>query len=101
MKEQDLIRFRHGNYKGIFHYAVYKGEFVALSEIDTGKVKYIKDHKTLDITFDTDSETYDIMSIDIIEDKAYVKEVYDFMTSTDNNYFKDGIENLCVLKFHK
>ena len=101
MGKQDLIKFRHGNHKGIFHYAVYEGDFVALSELDTGKVTYIKDHGTLDITFDPKSETYDIMNIDVIEDKDYVQQVYDFMTEQDNNYFKNGIDNLCVLKFHK
>ncbi|AIO18359.1 hypothetical protein KQ51_00473 [Candidatus Izimaplasma bacterium HR1] len=101
MGKSDLIKFRHDNCKGIFHYTVFEGAFVALSELDTGKVSYIKKHGTLDITFDQKSETYDIMNIDIVEDKEYVQKVYDYMTALSNSYFNDGIEGLCVLKFHK
>jgi len=100
MENQQLIRFRHEHHKGIFHYAVYNGAFVALSEINTSKIDYIKAHGALDITFD-DNEKYDIMGVDVIEDPKYVQEVYDFMLETDNAYFTDGIDNLCVLKFHK
>jgi hypothetical protein len=101
MPKRDLIKFRHENKKGIFHYTVYEGDFVALSEIQTSKVDYIKKHGTLDITFDLTSENYDIMQVDIIENEEYVKKVYDFMLDNENNYFKDGFAKLCVLRFHK
>lgn len=101
MGNAQLIKFRHGSHKGIFHYVPYDNAFVALSETNTGKIEYIKETKSLDITFDLQSETYDVMSVDVIEDKEYIQEVYDYMLNTDNTYFKNGIEGLCVLKFHK
>lgn len=96
-----LIKFRHGNHKGIFHYTVFEGDFVALSEVNTGKIDYIKEHGALDITFDLQSTAYDIMAVDVIEDPAYVKQVYDFMQASGNSYFNQGPSGLCVLKFHK
>jgi hypothetical protein len=96
-----LIKFRHDNHKGIFHYTVFEGDFVALSEVNTGKIKYIKEHGALDITFDLQSTAYDIMAVDVIEDPVYVKQVYDFMQAAGNSYFNQGPEGLCVLKFHK
>lgn len=101
MAKKDIIKFRHENDKGMFHYTVFEGEFVALSELKTKKVDYIKKHGTLDITFDLKSETYDNMAVDIIDDQEYVKKVYDFMSSNDNNYFEDGYDHLIVLKFHQ
>ena len=101
MGKRDLIKFRHDNNKGIFHYTVFEGDFVALSELATGKVQYIKEHGSLDITFDPKSETYDKMAVDVIDDKEYTEKVYNLMLENDNNYFKDGYDHLVVLKFHK
>ncbi len=101
MAKKDIIKFRHGNHKGMFHYTVFEGSFVALSEVKTGKVDYIKEHGSLDITFDLKSETYDNMAVDVIDDQELVKKVYDFMLANENNYFKDGFDHLVVLKFHK
>ena len=98
---RDLIKFRHGNKKGLFHYTIFEGDFVALSEVNTSKIDYIKEHGAIDLTFDEDSEIYDCMEVDVIEDPEYVQKVYDFMLENDNNYFKDGFAKLCVLKFHK
>ena len=41
------------------------------------------------------------MSADVIEDPDFVQQVYDYLIETDNAWFKDGIEGLCVLRFHK
>lgn len=101
MGKAQLVKFRHGNQKGIFHYVVFEDAFVALSEAKTSKIDYIKSKSALDISFDLQSETYDVMSVDVIEDKEYVQKVYDFMLEQDNTYFKNGIEGLCVLRFHK
>ena len=95
-----VIKFRHGNHKGLFHYIKMDGVFVALSEVGTGKVEYIKEHRSLDITFDLKGEKYDVYFVDVIEDKETVQKVYDEMLKQDNTYFKEGIEGLCVLKFH-
>lgn len=96
-----LIKFRHDNFKGVFHYDIFEGDFVALSDVNTGKIKYIKQHGALDITFDMEEDSYDIMAVDVIEDKDYVQQVYDHFLTTENAWFTDGIEGLCVLKFHK
>lgn len=101
MAKPTLMKFRHDNHKGIFHYVVYKDAFVALSEASTGKIDYINQHGAIDITFDIKEENYDILGVDVVTDKAYVQEVYDFMLESDNTYFKNGIEGLVVLKFHK
>ncbi len=101
MEKRDLIKFRHGENKGIFHYTVFEGDFVALSETQTSKIEYIREHGSLDITFDPTAETYDVMEVDIIENEEYVKKIYDYMLANDNNYFEDGFAKLCVLKFHK
>jgi tRNA A58 N-methylase Trm61 len=97
---QKLIKFRHGNHKGIFTYTVFENEFVTLSKIDTGKIEYIRKHGSIDLTKDMDSENYDMMQVDIIEDPAYVQKVYDYLIETGNAYFENGIEGLCVLKFY-
>lgn len=96
-----LIKFRHEHTKGVFHYDVFNGDFVALSKVNTGKIQYIKEHGALDLTFNMDDDQYDIMAVDVIEDKDYVQKVYDHFLQTDNAWFTDGIEGLCVLKFHK
>ena len=79
METRDLIKFRHEGKKGIFHYTVFEGDFVALSEVQTSKIDYIKKHGSIDITFDPTDETYDIMEVDVIEDAEYVKKVFDFI----------------------
>ena len=89
-----LVKFRHNYHKGIFHYDVLDDYIVVLSQKDTGKIEYIRQHGTIDVTFKIEEEEYQIMGVDIIEDKEYVQKVYD-------HYFKDGIEGLCVLRFHK
>ncbi|MBU1020099.1 MAG: hypothetical protein KJ847_02710 [Firmicutes bacterium] len=101
MGKEQLIKFRHHSAKGIFHYTIYKGDFVALSEVKTSKIDYIKEHGAIDLTFDVEHDIYDVMAVDVIEDKDYVQEVYDYMIATENAYFFDGIEGLCVLKFHR
>jgi len=80
---------------------MFEGSFVALSEVQTQKVKYIKEHGAIDISFDLQSEHYDVMSADVIEDQEYVQKVYDHLIESGNAWFKDGIDGLCVLKFHK
>ena len=98
---EKLVKFRHGNHKGIFHYEMFEGSFVVLSKNDTGKIAYIREHGAIDITFDVEEENYDILSVDVVDDPSYVQKVYDFMLQNENAYFKDGIEGLCVLRFHK
>lgn len=100
MENDKLITFRHENSTGIFHYTLYQGDFVALSEVQTGKIDYIKEKGSLDLAFD-DADSYDIWAVDVIEDPDYVQKVYDHFLTTENGYFTEGIEGLCVLRFHK
>lgn len=101
MNRNKFVKFRHENNKGIFHYEVFEGKFVVLAEAKSGKIAYIKEHGSIDITFDVEEENYDVLSVDIIEDKDYVQKVYDYMLKKENTYFKQGIDGLCVLRFHK
>jgi hypothetical protein len=96
-----LIKFRHNDKVGLFHYTIFEGDFVALSEKNTSKINYIKARGALDVTFDMDSTIYDVMAVDVIEDLDYVKKVYDYMQKTENSYFNQGPKGLVVLKFHK
>jgi len=96
-----LVKFRHNYHKGIFHYDVLDDYIVVLSRNDTGKIDYIKQNGTIDVTFKVEEEDYQIMAVDVIHDKDYVQRVYDHFKATGNDYFKDGITDLCVLRFHK
>lgn len=96
-----LVKFRHNYHKGIFHYDVLDDYIVVLSQNNTGKIDYIKQHGSIDVTFKIEEEEYQIMNVDIVEEKDYVQRVYDHFKETGNDYFKDGIEGLCVLRFHK
>ena len=100
MKKKGMVKFQGVESKGLMHYVVFEGDFVALSEVNTRKIDYVKVHGALDIAFN-ESEDYDIMAVDIIENPDYVQKVYDYMIQTNNAYFNNGIEHLCVLKFHK
>ncbi len=98
---EQLIKFRHNDKVGIFHYTIIDGDFVVLSEKNTSKIDYIKERGALDVTFDMDSTIYDVMAVDVIEDVDYVQKVYDYMQETNNAYFNDGPEGLVALRFHK
>jgi general stress protein 26 len=98
---EKLVKFRHNYHKGIFHYDVLDDYIVVLSRNDAGKIEYIKQNGTIDVTFIVEDEDYQIMAVDIIHDKEYVQRVYDHFKATGNDYFKDGIKDLCVLRFHK
>lgn len=100
MEKEKLIFFRHENQKGVFHYDLYEGEFVALSILNSGKMEYIKNHGALDLSFE-ENGTFDVWAVDVIEDPEYVQNVYDHFEATGNSYFQNGIEGICVLKFHR
>ena len=98
--EEKILKFRYGKHKGIFHYDVLDGAFVVLSEKDSRKIQYVYETGSIDVTLDTSGETYDVYSVEIIDDKDYVQKVYDHFLATDNAWFHDGIQGLCVLKFY-
>lgn len=98
---EKLVKFRHYDVKGIFHYDLFEGHIVVLSRKQSTKIDYIKKTGAIDITFQTDTEEYQVMGVDIINDPTYVQKVYDHFQATGNAYFNEGIEGLCVLRFHK
>jgi len=101
MNKKSLIKFYHGEEKGFMHYVIFERDVVVLSEIDTKKVKYIEENGTLNITFKVDSKDFDEIGVKVIRDKEYVEKVYNYMIETNNAYFFDGFETLCVIKFDK
>ncbi len=101
MNKRSLIKFKYGDNKGLFHYVIFEGEVVVLSEVNTRKIAFVEKNGTLEITFDIDSNIYDEVEVELVKDLGYVKKVYNYMIETNNAYFADGYEDLCVLKFHK
>ncbi len=99
MNKKSLIKFTHDNEKGFMHYVIFEGNIVVLSKIDTKKVKYIEKNGKLNVTFDIDSDSYDQIDVKIVNDKEYVGKVYNYMIDTNNAYFHDGYDSLCVIKF--
>lgn len=101
MNKKSLVKFRHNNNVGLFHYVIFEGDFVVLSEKETGKVLYIKENGKLEITFDVETENYDMLTVELVEDTNYVEKVYNYMIETNNPYFHEGVEGLVALKFRK
>lgn len=101
MNKRSLIKFKYGENKGLFHYVIFEGEVVVLSETNTRKIAYVDKHGKLEITFDIDSNIYDVVKVDLVKDPEYVAKVYNYMIETNNAYFADGFDDLCVLKFRK
>lgn len=101
MNKKSLIKYYHGEEKGLMHYVIFERDVVVLSEKDTKKVTYINENGNLNVTFDADSENYDLLGVKVITDKEYVEKVYNYMIETNNAYFFDGFESLCVIKFDK
>ena len=101
MNKKSLVKYTHENSKGLLHYVIFESDVVVLSEVDTKKVAYIDKNGTLDVSFDIESEGYDLIDVTVIRDEDYVQRVYDYMIETNNAYFFNGIEGLCVIKFNK
>ncbi|MEC9485362.1 MAG: hypothetical protein UMR38_05755 [Candidatus Izemoplasma sp.] len=101
MNKKCLIKFEHDDYKDLMHYVVYDGDVVVLSREGSEKVRYIKKHGFLFISFNIDSEKFEKLDVKVITDKEYVKKVYDYMIETNNAYFKSGTDGLCAIKILK
>lgn len=98
---KSLFKYKHGDDLGFMHYVVFNGEVVVLSAHESLKVSHIEKHGYLDVTFDVKSDSYGPVKASVSTDKEYVQQVYNYMIETNNAYFKDGIEGLCVVKFEK
>lgn len=101
MNKKSLVKFKYGEQMGLFHYVVYEGDVVVLSEDNTGKVKYVEKNNNLYITFDIETDNYDLLDVALVRDSEYVEKVYNYMIETNNPYFQDGFEHLVALKFSK
>lgn len=101
MNKKSLIKYYHEDEKGLMHYVIFDGDVVVLSAKDSKKVDYINKNGNLNITFDIKSDDYGVVDVKIINDKNYITNVYNYMIDTNNAYFKDGIDGLCVIKFSK
>lgn len=101
MNNKSLIKYRHGNDRGLMHYVIFEGEVVVLSAYDSKKVTYIEENGELEVTFDITKNDFDMVKVEVITDPDYLEKVYVYMIETNNAYFKDGTEGLCVIKFHK
>jgi len=101
MNKKALIKYTHGNDKGLMHYVVFEGDVVVMSVHKSKKVAYVEEHGTLNITFDIEQKEFDTVNVRVSSDKEYVQKVYKYMIETNNAYFEDGTEDLCVLVFQK
>lgn len=101
MNDKSLVKFQHDNEKGLMHYVIYNGDVVVLSEYESKKVDYIEKNGFMDITFDVKSSSFSSTKVEVVTDKKYVKAVYDYMIETNNSYFTEGYDSLCVIKFEK
>ncbi|MFK5883444.1 MAG: hypothetical protein QM489_03780 [Candidatus Izemoplasma sp.] len=101
MKELNLLKYKHDNQTGILQYFNYHDNTVALSEIKSLKVLYIEEYGKLDVTFDVDSDVFETLNVSIITDKEYISNIYHFAIDNHHAYFKDGYDNLYVIKFDK
>ena len=101
MNEKSLIKYRHDDDQGLKHYVVFEGDVVVLSAYESKKVSYIEKNGKLQITFDIKSKEYNEDKVGVVTDPTYVEKVYNYMIETNNAYFTNGIEGLCVIKFEK
>jgi hypothetical protein len=101
MNDKSLIKYEHGDDSGLLHYVVYNGDVVVLSEKKTQKVSHIQKHDSLKVTFDIKSNDLQTVPVSVVMDPVYVEKVYNYMINTNNAYFEDGFEHLCVIKFEK
>ena len=101
MDELNLLNYKHDNQSGILQYFNYHDKIVALSEIKSLKVLYIEEFGKLEVSFDIDSEEYETINASIITDKEYISNIYHYAIDNHHAYFKDGYDNLYVIKFDK
>jgi hypothetical protein len=101
MNKKSLIKFAYKNEKGLFHYVIFNKDLVVLSEVNTGKIAHIEEFGTLDVTFDIKEGVLEPLKAEVVKDKEYVEQVYNYMIETNNAYFTEGFDNLCVIKFYK
>jgi len=101
MNKKSLIKYKHEQEIGLMHYVVFEGKVVVLSVEDSKKVSHIREHGFLDVTFFVDTEEYGPVNVSVNSDPKFVEKVYNYMIETNNPYFVDGFEGLCVITFEK
>jgi len=83
------------------HYVIFEGDVVVLSEEKSKKIDYIKEHGRLNVTFDVTTDDFGFVNVAFSNDMDYVEKVYNYMIETNNAYFTEGFDTLCVIKFEK
>jgi hypothetical protein len=96
-----IYKYTHNGEVGYMHYVELEGKEVALSVLDSLKVKYIQENGTLKVTTDLKDVNYIDVKCKIETDKDFVQKVYDFMLESNNSYFKNGADGLCAIIFKK
>lgn len=101
MNKKCLIRFEHDEFEDLMHYIEDDGAWVVLSREDSEKVRYVKKHGFLFVSKDIHSTKFKKMPVKVINDKETVEHIYIQMIASDNAYFTNGTDGLCVLKLLK
>ena len=101
MNKRSLVKFRYGNQIGLFHYVLFEGNIVVLSEDNTRKIKHIEKNNNLEITFDIEKNDYDVLDVTLVREKKYIKQVYNYMIEANNPYFQDGDDHLVAIIINK
>lgn len=99
MKNKGIIKFRGSMSKGAMHYITYNGDKVSLTMKSSRKVQDINSTNQLSIANNLLSRKFDNMKIEIINDDKYVQDVYNYMLSEKHTHYKNGFEELVVLRY--
>ena len=64
--------------------------------------KYLEDKNLWNNDLEIEkSKEYNEDKVGVVTDPTYVEKVYNYMIETNNAYFTNGIEGLCVIKFER
>jgi len=97
MNNKGILKFKGKESKGAMHYITYNGNTVTLTMGNSRKVSSLKDQGYLDIAPKLLSRQFGKMEFDIVDDKTYVKEVFDYMLHSKHTHYKKWDDNLVVL----
>lgn len=99
MNKRCLIKLKHSDEQvDLMHYVVYKGDVVALTKENSNKVDFVEKKGTLNVSFNVDKQHFEELDVEIITDKSYVEEVFNYMIQVNNAYFTDSYDDLAVFK---
>lgn len=99
MREKGILKFKGAESKGAMHHIQYNGKKVSITMSDSRKVKHINENGTIGIAPNLLSRKFEDTKVSVVNDKAYAKAVFDYMTSLKHNHYKKYDEKLVVLEF--